>query len=162
MLENGSTGFIFKPLPRDETTLVKDVFKNNLITYRTVGAGATLPTCEERIADDGYFHYVSILCNLLAYLNSGSPDIRDYRNEIRYKSPTSSKIVRADKDLSLENINLVGYTWKKDPLYQKESWYQKPHWARRYYGPGKTLERMVLISDCIKTRKALSETEKTG
>lgn len=81
--------------------------------------------------EDGYAPHIKAIFNCLAYLKSGDPDLRDTKNEIRYQSSGSTKPVRKDKELSRHNFDLVGYNFKKNPLYTKEFFYQPAYYARR-------------------------------
>jgi len=64
-----------------------------------------------------------VFINLIAYIMSGQPDIRSFRNEVRFRSSGSTKVVRKDRDLSTLDMDLVGYSWlKKRQSYTNEWW----------------------------------------
>jgi hypothetical protein len=105
--------------------------------------------------DDLYDNLIGKLINLLVYLSTGNPDIRKFKNTIRRKSPTSTKAIRADKDLSETEFELVGYGWKKDPNYLSSSWYCRPYWATRHVGPkGSQQTKLVLVREHVRHRQA--------
>ena len=131
--------WLYRPL--DENMLIRDSFKN---TPSVVLNGRTLEH-ERQIEADGYKPHVAMLYNLLAYLQSGSPDIRDFRNAIRYRSPTSTKPVRADGNLSRENIVLVGYNWMKDRSHHVDEWGVMPYMRWQRCGAGLSDVKLVLV-----------------
>ena len=95
----------------------------------------------------------AIMINLLVYINSGRPDIRSHRNEIRYNSVT--KEPRSNyKQLTEHDVKLVGYTWKKMPHYHADLWFSKPHFGWRRCGKNWSELTYTYIRGCLKTRKA--------
>lgn len=149
--DSGHINYCTMPFSGDE--LLKDVFANTKFTVRRPINEAYMQV-EQKIEDDGFHTHIRIMCNLLIYLNSGNPDIRSFRNEIKYQSPTSKTPVRKDKSLSQMEFTLVGFGFKKNPLYNKEFFVQPPYWAHRLHGPGRTLKKYMLVKGSLKRRNA--------
>lgn len=80
--------------------------------------------------EDGYKPHIRAIFNCLVYLKSGQPDLRETKNDIKYKGQSFSP-VRKDKDLSKEKFISVGFGFKKTPNYSKEFFYQPNYYARR-------------------------------
>lgn len=146
--ENGAVGFATHPIADDEI-YIKDFLKTSMFTHSDV----TRDIKDEVSYVDGFNPACAVMINLLAYLNSGDPDLRQYRNPIKYRSPTSTKPVRKDQELTQKDLTLLGFNWKKSALYTKESWYVPPYWANRRYGPGRELEKLVLVAGSNRNRK---------
>lgn len=146
----GSTGYFFHPLPEDEKTLLKNSFKNTRFELRTFTPNNVKVN---KYNSDGFMPYIAVMLNILAYLKSGNPDLREFRNDIKYKSLGSKTPVRADKNLAQDPITLIGYGWAKDPIWKKTHWVSKPYWAERRYGPGRSLSKVVLCQGSIKQRR---------
>jgi hypothetical protein len=128
---------------------LKDIFKNSVYTERhKLGAGQY----KQSVVDDGFKEHIRVMCNLLIYLNSGNPDLRSYRNTITYQSPTSQTPVRKDKALSQSEITIVGFGYKKNPIYTKEYYVQPPYWAHRWIGEGRTEKKYMLVKGSLKKR----------
>lgn len=103
---------------------------------------------------DGLADDVRIMLNLLVYLESAKPDLRTFRNEIKYQSRTSRTPVRKDKSLSQEEIILVGFGYEKSNIYKKDIFMQPPYWATRHFGEGRSKSRRVLVMGSVKHRSA--------
>lgn len=114
----------------DLNTPIKSMFKDSVFKAVYLNDDNT-PNIHEEIEEDGYLDHIRSLFNCLIYLKSGDPDLRTMRNEIKRKSPGSTKIVRKDKDLTPYDFTVVGFGFKKSPNYSKEFYYQSPYWARR-------------------------------
>jgi hypothetical protein len=140
-------------MPFNGEELLKDVFVNTKFVLRRPVSDELMEIHQE-MQDDGFLPHIRIMCNLLIYLNSGNPDLRSYRNEIKYQSPTSQTPVKKDKSLSQMEFTLVGFGFKKNPLYSKEFFVQPPYWAHRLHGPGRTLKKYMLVKGSLKKRNA--------
>ncbi len=114
----------------DPNTTIKEMFKNSKFKSAFIDSNDNV-VISEKIQEDGYEPHIKSMFNCLLYLKSGDPDLRAMRNEITYRTPTSTKIIRKDKDLSKHEFTVVGFGYKKSPIYSKEFYYQPPHWARR-------------------------------
>lgn len=115
-----SYNFVAFPVVDPETP-VRNLFLN-IPHYRGI---------QSSVVDDGYKSHIKPLINCLAYLKTGDPDLRTFKNTIKYQSSTSATPVKKDKTLSLNNITLVGYGFKKNPQWTKTVYYQPPYYARR-------------------------------
>lgn len=91
--------------------------------------------------------------NLLAYLKSGRPDIREFCNTIRYRGRSTVHVHKEDEELSRSKIFLVGYNWLKNPVYTIDGWYSAGFMAWRMCGPGRTEPRLVYFSPSFKQRR---------
>lgn len=101
-------------------------------------------------------HFLTRLCiNLMVYINSGNPDLREFRNKITYRSPASTKPVRSCTDLSAEAIYLVGYGWKKETIinYDAKSWEREGHFRWQPHGPGLTLRKLIWLDEITCQRR---------
>lgn len=98
----------------------------------------------EGVSND-YPKYLAVMYNLLTYLNTGAPDIRSFRNTLRYQSPTSKTPIKADKHLSNSNIIQVGFSFKKERLTHTDEWYVMPHMRWQACGVGLSEMRMVYV-----------------
>ena len=126
LTDTRSMGYANYPLPKDTNVFLKDYFKT--VPYRERS-----PEHGTRITDgDGFANHIATMLNILAYINSGDPDLRLFRNTFRYRGNSTTKVIRADKGLATQDINLIGFNWKKSPLYVTEGWYASPYWATRY------------------------------
>lgn len=106
----------------------------------------TMPGFGPREEKSSYKPHMAVMINLLVYLASGQPDLRQFRNEIRTRTPTSTKPVRADSELSRSDITLVGFGYKKEAVRECEGWYSKPHMAWRRCGPNFSQLKWTFIS----------------
>ena len=86
------------------------------------------------------------LLKILAYIHSGQPDIREFKNELRYRG-NSSKVVKKDQLLSQENIHLVGYNWKKAPIYHIDSTRVSGHFRWQRYDKGLSKVKLTWINE---------------
>lgn len=110
---------------------------------------------------DEDFSYKKLLINMLVYIHTGKPDIRSFKNHIRYdsvtKKPKSTFTYLTEKD-----VTLVGYNWKKPPNYSSNMWYSKPHLGWRWCGVGRTEMRLVWVRGALKSRKAANGAQEEG
>lgn len=148
--ENGGVGFSTHPIGEPDV-FIKDFLKDCRYTEAFIFRNET------KTQVNGFQPEIALMINLLAYLNSGDPDLREFRNKINYRSPNSTKVSRKDQNLSQSDITLIGFNWKKSPLYTKESWYVPPYWANRRYGVGRKLEKLVLVAGSPRSRKTLKD-----
>lgn len=105
------------------------------------------------VTDGIYSNWHRGICNVLAYIASGNPDLRSFRNSINYRSPGSTKVVKKDRDLSILQWNLVGYGWKKDPIYNTALWKVSAHTRRQKVGKGRREVKLVFVKSHIKERQ---------
>lgn len=115
----------------------------NKLATKTIWVGPDAGNIKEK---SSYTATSALLFNTLVYLNSGQPDLREFQNEFKKISPDSTKIVRADKDLSKLTVTLVGFSFKKESLRVCDGWYSRPHMAWRWYGPGRSQLKWTLIA----------------
>ncbi len=115
----------------DVNTSIKEMFKDSVFKATYLDKNDGTPNISNEIEADGYQDHIRSMFNCLIYLKSGDPDLREMKNEIRRKSPGSSKILRKDKVLTEHDFTVVGFGFKKSPNYTKEFYYQPPYWARR-------------------------------
>ena len=140
-------GFSVMPmaLPKDSTMKVMDSLKLKSMT--TGGEPTKKQLSKEAIKQ------TMTLVNILAYINSGQPDIRSFRNSVRYKG-NSKKVVRSDKNLHMGPIELVGYNYKKPSISHTDSWGSSEHFGWRRCGVGRKDIKLVFVKGCTKTRKS--------
>lgn len=99
--ENLSMVSIVVPLPKDSNLKIKDLFIQHLPK-----------------GQDQFLKVASLLC----YINTGNPDLSDFRNPIRYQSPTNKTPIKEDRHLSPANIVRIGFGWKKDRDWHIDQW----------------------------------------
>lgn len=141
------------PFPVDETISIEK-------TYRGVqyALGGEKPGSKaDTVFVDEYFEHFKLMHNLLVYLNTGKPDLREFKNPIKYQSPTSKKLTKSSKELSRSDIVEVGFGYMKEKLQHTESWTSKPHLGWRWCGTGRSQLELVPISGSIKSWKDKSE-----
>lgn len=109
-------------------------------------------TGEKQGVTSGYPKFLAVMYNLLAYLNTGEPDIRLFRNKLRYQSPTSKTPIKADKHLSNSGIIQVGYSYKKERLSHTDEWYVMPYMRWQRCGAGLTDIKLVYVKGHTKKR----------
>lgn len=98
-------------------------------------------------------YILKLTLNLLAYISTGRPDIREFQNIIRYRGKSSVHVRKEDADLSRSKIFLVGFNWLKNPIYTIDGWHSKGYSAWRMCGPGRTEPRLVTFSPSFKQRR---------
>lgn len=94
-----------------------------------------------------------LVFNLLAYLKSGRPDIREFRNTLHYRGKSTVHVRKEDEELTRSKIFLVGFNWLKNPIYTIDGWHSKGYQAWRMCGPGRTEPRLVYFSPSFKQRR---------
>jgi len=111
------------------------------------------PDVYKETVTNNYPKHLKLMYNLMVYLNTGKPDLREFRNPFKYLSPTSKKLTRESKELSRSDIVEVGFGYMKEKLQHAESWASKPHLGWRWCGPGRSQLELVPISGSIKSWK---------
>ena len=91
------------------------------------------------------------LVKLMIYIETGQPDIREFKNEIRYRGQ-GKKPVKKDRDLATGTINLVGFGWKKPVIYGLDSWPVKGFFRSQRHGPGNSLLKIIYIDEQVRSR----------
>ena len=86
------------------------------------------------------------ILKVIAYIHSGQPDIREFKNELHYRG-NSSKVIKKDQNLSQENIHLVGYNWKKAPIYHVDSTRVSGHFRWQRYDKGLSKVKLTWINE---------------
>jgi hypothetical protein len=143
-------------IPLDNTVKIRDAFRWMDFKNRKIS-----PTTLEMITfskeGDHYHDCNRLILTTLVYILSGQPDLRDFKNPIRYQSLTSKTPVRADKGLSRVKINLVGYNWKKLPRYNQAVWNVRPFPRMQPYGPGRSQLKLILVREHQRKRRKSSD-----
>jgi hypothetical protein len=143
-----SFNYAFRMRPLNEKMTVRDSWRHS--NWAEVDA---MMRYKIKTMEDGYDIKDALFCNTLAYIVSGQPDLRHFRNHLRYRSPTSTKVVRADADFSREELVLLGYNYKKDPFYSAAAWDVKMHVREQAVGPGRQQHRLVWVKPHIRHRR---------
>jgi len=100
-----------------------------------------------------YPEHIAMMYNLLCYLGTGNPDLREFKNPIRYRSPTSETPIKKDKDLSLSKIIEVGFGFKKPDEHHVESWYSRPYVCWKRVGEGRSRLELISVKGSVKKWK---------
>lgn len=95
----------------------------------------------------------NILLKMLVYLASGNPDLREFRNPIKYQSAGSTKPVRAHKDFSQLPYKVVGYNWLKERQTYVDAWGVEPFMRLQPVGPGRKEYKYVLVRAHTRQRR---------
>jgi len=140
--------FEWRYFPIDESMTVSESF-NNITRTEATGDG----TLQSTAIPKGYDDNLAIMVNIIAYLNTGTPDIRDFKNPIKYQSPTSKTPVKAHKNLSQANIVEVGFSYKKETLKHTEEWQVLPHLRWQRCGTELTQIKLVMVKGHTKSWK---------
>lgn len=94
-----------------------------------------------------------LFVSIIIYLNTGQPDIRSFKNTIRYNKKQKGKkykktIKKEDLMLCPYKIFLVGYGWKKggrlfksESSYELKSWPKRGGWVNQPFGKGRAERR---------------------
>lgn len=91
--------------------------------------------------------------NLLAYINSGKPDIREFKNTIRYRGKSTVNVRPEDEELSRGKLFLVGFNWLKNAVYKVDGWWSSGYMAWRMCGEGRKEPRLVYFKGSFKQRR---------
>ena len=137
--------FSWTHIPLDQNIRILD-------SHKDVQTVTTDLSGEKYNVSNEYPRYLAIMYNLLTYLNTGEPDIRTFRNNLRYQSPTSKKPIKADKHLSNANIVQVGFSYKKERLSHTDEWYVLPFMRWQRYGVGLSDIKLVYVRGHTKKR----------
>jgi hypothetical protein len=109
---------------------------------------------DHEIFDTKYDHsLLFFIMKCLVYINSGNPDLREMRNPIRYKSPTSQTAVREHKQFSIPPFNVVGFNWKKERMAHVDSWGVEPFMRFQPYGPGRSQYKYVMVKEHTRSHR---------
>jgi len=151
--EDNHHSAILQPIPEDPDMDVKEIFQNIKVARYEYDEANNKMKMREYGEEDGYRPNKAILINLLAYIQSGDPDLRSFKNTLRYRGHSTTKVVNADQHLSQEEVVLVGYGYKKERLKTDESWSSMPHFGWRWHGPGKKQIKLTYIKGSVKKWK---------
>ncbi len=121
------------------------IFRNGVPSDDVDLPGKSYKKGDEKLVDP--------IIRCLIYLCSGQPDLREFRNEIKYQSPTSRTPIKAHKELTEEVIYRVGFNWMKDPIYKTDAWSVKPYLRYQPCGPGLTQYRLIMVREHMRHRK---------
>jgi len=103
---------------------------------------------DEKMIEDNYAAHVKIILNILVYIKSGNPDLREFKNDIKYKK---NKIpVKKDRELSTSDIILVGFNYKKAIIHRIDETTVSSHF--RWQRCGKELSQVKLVCVSEHTR----------
>jgi hypothetical protein len=127
--------------PKDENILIDEFLAE---TPDTV---ITLPFLPQAQRIQEYPTYLRIVLNLLLYINSGAPDIRDFRNTAKYPGQKRKPLRHSDTLSTLDCIKLIGYDWKKDVVknYSAASWDVDGHFRWQKCGPELSQVKLIWI-----------------
>jgi hypothetical protein len=160
----GVMGYLIRPFPKDRSMLISE----SLVGSRIVSSMESdeLGFAVEREVGEiaGYPDYQRFLFNILVYLHSGQPDIRTVKQIPKLRGGAGSKVANKDRDLSLHEILLVNYSWKKQPLYMTGKWDVRMH-ERELRGREGESPRLVFVKAHVRERKkgmAMESTESVG
>jgi hypothetical protein len=141
------------------TILAVIVFDDGRDIYFRIPFGKELPLEEfdysnlESFSDKERRIAMSRLINGIVYINSGNPDLREY------KRPTKEdKLSRKEKDrlVSLygtEDAILVSWDWKKPRIYREGAWVVDGHGWWKPHGPNRSLRTWDWRTGHIRQRK---------
>jgi len=130
-------------IPKDRSILIKDWFANAEDLHTTFDRDRLAMSDMRGIG--GYGAHLKDVVNLLVYLNSGQPDIRDFRNTIRYRGQGGLTPVNKDRDLSQLPLKLLGFSWKKENLKLSEGWTVGSHLRWQRCGPKLSEVRLITV-----------------
>jgi len=126
--------------PKDDTIAIQDLLSGKLESdYNNNNSQVKL----------GYPDYLRIVINLILYINTGDPDIRDFQNKIKIPGEKKPKPIRHSDSLSNLQVKLVGYNWKKNIIktYSLSSWQRSGHFRWQRHGKGLSLVKLIWIDD---------------
>lgn len=143
--ENLSVNYVIRRRSIDEFMNVADTFDET--TFIDGSLTNAIPI-------DGYPEHAKAMFNLLAYLKSGDPDIRSFKNRISYANKQKGTAIQKDAHLSKADLVIVGWNYKKTPYYQRGQWTVESHMRKQRVGPGRTSIKLVLINEQQRSRRA--------
>lgn len=154
-----SFGFRF---PIDGEIQLKYLFAKgktiNADTY-TYSSGDLNPNVSEENLKE-HPEYFKAVINLILYIYSGKPDIRDYQNTTKLPGK-KRKPLRHSEVYSTLDLKLIGFSWKKEVIvkYSKESWHRSGHFKWQRHGVGLSEVKLIWLDDQNpKRRKELLKT----
>lgn len=149
---NLQVSYVIRQKPLDEKMRIADTFHG---TTNILDGNQHTPI-------EGYPEHARIMFNLLAYLKSGTPDIRAFKNKINYLNKAKGKVSPKDSNLSRIDLVVVGWNFKKSPEYHKGQWSVENHIRKQRIGPGRTEFKLILINEQVRTRqKPLARSEES-
>jgi hypothetical protein len=140
---NDHLGFFDQLIPDDGQLKITDTWSRRFYDSRSVH---TTPTIRTDDIEKERPHLFEIL-KAIVYINSGDPDLREFRNKIRFQSKDSKTPVKDHKPYSLVDYQVVGYNWMKDREHNVDSWGVEPFLRRQRIGPGRTGWKYVMVKE---------------
>jgi len=91
--------------------------------------------------------FIKFVLKCLVYIDSGDPDLRDYKAPKNDKNIKGRSWVRANKNNSLLDMTLVGYNHKKNNLRHVDSSIVSGHYRWQRCGKGFSKVKLVFIEE---------------
>lgn len=88
---------------------------------------------------------IAQIMKLLAYIGTGEADIRCFKNEFKLRGGPGSKPVNKERWKSQLDLELVGFDWDENILYQTEGWKVREHLRWQRYGPQYSRVKLKVI-----------------
>jgi hypothetical protein len=89
----------------------------------------------------------------IMYVHSGQRDVRVLKSSLKFPPSQLKGLKNKDPNYEenysediLDDVFLVGFNWKKDPLYTKEYWGVRAFFREQAHGPGMSLRRLIWIA----------------
>lgn len=157
--DDGAQRSLSVPCPKDENMSLEVVFKDIADMHTSLSPTAVLSCSKFNTPEDtGFCGMSEKLVSLLVYLGSGQPDIREFRNTVRYGNRNKKRPVAASHpNLSALPIQLVGYNWLKEREvhYSTGEWGVKSHPRWQRCGEGFKDVKLIWVKEHTKKRRKL-------
>lgn len=130
--------------PKDEERLIaedieqsKDIHTGNF----EVQGDTLILDPEHKIKHHGYPNYIKAVINLLLYISSGEPDIREFKNKpLKLPGQRRQKVLKSET-LSHLDLKIIGFSWKKERIFHVDGTIREEHFYWQAYGHNWSLHR---------------------
>jgi len=155
--DDGAQRSLSVPCPKDENMTMEEAFKDVEDAHTALSPTAVISGKDFHTPDDpGFCGMSEKLVSLLVYLGSGQPDIREFRNTIRYGNRNKKRPVPASHpNLSSLPIQLVGFNWLKEREvhYKTGEWGVRSHPRWQRCGEGFQDVKLIWVKEHTKKRR---------
>ena len=112
------------------------------------------------ITADYDYSLMDAICLAVVYISCGNPDLRVLKASS--KVPTSAMRGMINRGVNVEeeysediadDVTLVSWSWKKDPLYTKGKWGVRAFFRVQRFGPGLAQSRIIWIAPHLAHRR---------
>ena len=103
---------------------------------------------------DSWIKTQTFIFNVLAYINSGDPDLREFKQPQKKDFSSSGEWNEKRKLMNWSPVFNVGFGWNKTPLYTQDEWDVIPHFRWQRFGVNLSQAKLIFIEGHRRQRKA--------